>query len=43
MTEGFVDNKGNFLARREAADHAYECGQIKDGKFELFSYDLGWK
>ena len=40
--EGFLDDSGSFLARREAADHAFECGQIKEKKLELFSFDLGW-
>jgi hypothetical protein len=38
--EGFLDDSGTFLTRREAAAHAFECGQIKEKKFQLFSYDL---
>jgi hypothetical protein len=40
--DGFVNEKGLFLTRHEAADHAFEYGQIPAKKFELFSYDLGW-
>jgi hypothetical protein len=39
-TEGFVNDKGNFLNRKEAAVHAYECGQINELLKELFSSDL---
>ena len=38
--EGFLTDKNIFLSRREAVDHAFECGQIPEKKFELFSYDL---
>ena len=38
--QGFVDDKGNFLNRSEAAKHAYECGQIFEPKHQLFSEDL---
>lgn len=41
--QGFVDDKGNFLNREDAAKHALECGQISKLKFsatELFSEDL---
>ena len=38
--EGFITDAGKFLTRREAADHAFESGQIKERKRELFSYDL---
>jgi len=41
--DGFITDSGNFLTRREAADHAFECGQIKEKKFELFSCDLEGK
>jgi hypothetical protein len=41
--DGFVNEKGLFLTRHQAADHAFECGQIPAKKPELFSYDLGWK
>ncbi len=26
--QGFIDDKGNFLYRLEAKEHAFECGQI---------------
>ena len=39
-TEGFVDDKGNFLNRKESAVHAFECGQINELLKELFSGDL---
>jgi len=44
-TEGFFTEKGEFLDRREAADHAYECGQLVETAEEprvviLFSEDL---
>jgi len=42
-TEGFVDDTGNFLTRREAAIEAFECGQILTKKLSLFSYDLEGK
>ena len=29
---GFIDDKGNFLNRREAAKHAFECGQLPNDK-----------
>lgn len=38
---GFIDDKGNFLSRKEAYYHAIECGQIKAGGTEcLVSEDL---
>lgn len=40
--EGFINERGEFLTREQAAKHAFEIGQIKDKKFQLFSYDL-WK
>ena len=33
--EGFLTDKGEFLDRREAADHAYECGQLVETAEEL--------
>lgn len=44
-TEGFFTDKGEFLDRREAADHVYECGQLVETAEEpridvLFSEDL---
>ena len=41
--QGFVDDKGNFLNRKDAADHALACGQIAKLKYstrDLFSEDL---
>ena len=29
---GFIDDKGNFLDRKEAAKHAFECGQLPNDK-----------
>lgn len=28
ILEGFKTDKGEFLDRKRAADHAYECGQL---------------
>ena len=43
--EGFFTDKDEFLDRREAADHAYECGQLVETAEEpridrLMSEDL---
>lgn len=41
--QGFVDDKGNFLNRADAAKHAIECGQIKELKYsktDLFSEEI---
>ena len=40
--QGFVDDKGKFFNRLEAAKHALECGQIKKLKWppKLYSEDL---
>lgn len=47
--DGFINHKGEFLTRREAYDHAVECGQLcaqmrhdiqENGHLELFSEDL---
>ena len=45
VEEGFLTDMGEFLDRRSAADHAYECGQlIEDAETErievLMSEDL---
>lgn len=45
VEEGFLTDKGEFLDRREAADHAYECGQLVETAEEpridkLMSEDL---
>jgi hypothetical protein len=29
---GFIDDKGNFLNRKDAAKHAFECGQLPNDK-----------
>ena len=46
--EGFFTDKGEFLDRWEAADHAYECGQLVETAEEpridrLMSEDLWQK
>lgn len=38
--EGFVDEKGNFLSRFDAAKHAYECKQTTELLPRLFSEDV---
>lgn len=44
--QGFLDDKGNFLNRKEAKKHFFDCGQVSVyGKYgihptELFSEDL---
>ncbi len=41
--QGFVDNKGNFLDRKQALEIAQRCGQIKKKhhpKDELMSEDI---
>ena len=43
--EGFLTDQGEFLHRVDAADHAYECGQLQETAEEprievLFSEDL---
>ena len=45
LAEGFLTDKGEFLDRWEAADHAYECGQLVETAEEpridrLMSEDL---
>lgn len=40
VEQGFLDNKGKFLNRVQAMQHAFNCGQIKTCKKELFSEDL---
>lgn len=49
IIEGFIDNKGNFLNRKEAFLKAVDCGQlsqttfeykVSNGENELFSEDL---
>jgi len=38
--QGFVTDKGEFLTRKEAGAHAFECGQIKEFTDFLISEDL---
>lgn len=49
QTQGFIDDKGNFLNRCEAYVHACQCGQLsattrqykeEKGETELYSEDL---
>ena len=45
IEQGFLTERGEFLDRREAADHAYECGQLVETAEEpridrLMSEDL---
>ena len=28
IEQGFIDHHNNFLDRKEALEHAYECGQL---------------
>lgn len=37
---GFLDDKGNFLDREQAAIHAMACGQIPPGVVYLYSEDV---
>jgi hypothetical protein len=38
--EGFIDDKGNFLTRKQAGKHAFECDQISSLTDYLFSEDI---
>jgi len=38
--QGFVTDNGEFLDRKQAADHALKCGQIKEPVSVLFSEDV---
>jgi hypothetical protein len=40
--QGFLDDTGRFLNRKDALKHAVECGQIEKGNWEpnLFSEDV---
>lgn len=43
IEQGFIDNYGNFLTRKEAYQYAKECGQLTHNianRDELFSEDL---
>ena len=33
--QGFLDNKGQFLTREEAAKEAVECGQVVEGRANI--------
>lgn len=37
---GFVTDTGEFLTRSEAADHAFQCGQIEKYRPVLLSEDI---
>lgn len=42
-TQGFVDENGKFYNRKDAAQHAFKCGQLPNGTEcpdILFSEDL---
>lgn len=39
-TQGFIDDRGIFLDRVTAMEHAFACGQIKEKKIRLYSEDL---
>jgi len=41
--EGFLTDKDVFVNRREAAEIAYDCGQIDKEICELKSYHITWK
>jgi hypothetical protein len=38
--QGFITDTGEFVGREEAAEIAFECGQIKEPKKVLFSEDI---
>lgn len=38
--QGFITEKGEFVNREQAVKIAFDCGQIKAQKSELFSEDL---
>lgn len=39
-TDGFLIENGRFLNRQDAAKHAFDCKQIKDQIFELYTNHL---
>lgn len=39
-TQGFMTSTGRFVNRKEAAEIAYNCGQITEEKVSLFSEDI---
>ena len=41
--DGFTDEYGDFLNRKQAAKEAFKCKQIPARKEKLFSTDMGWK
>lgn len=40
LTKGFIDDEGNFLDRRQAANVAYYCGQTETYTSHLTSEDI---
>jgi len=38
--QGFVTDSGEFVSRMDAAKIAFECGQIRHHKHQLYSEDL---
>lgn len=38
--QGFINDKGEFLSRQEAAKEAFECGQVKELNDSLISEQL---
>lgn len=40
VAEGFITDEGVFVNRQKAAKIAFSCGQIKEEKYSLFSYDI---
>lgn len=43
FVEGFVTETGEFVNRSEAAVIAFNCGQIQNKKYNLFSVDIAEK
>lgn len=39
-TKGFLTSKNNFVSREKAAQIAFDVGQTKEKKYQLFSDDL---
>lgn len=39
-SQGFYTSRGRFVNRKEAAKIAFECGQTKELKNQLFSEDI---
>lgn len=40
IIRGFTTGEGVFVSREEAAKIAFECGQVKELKPMLYSYDI---